>query len=124
MGVIGYIISMEVDDGQVLARVATGTGQSFTGTLLCPPGVDAYPIPGDSVLCHRVGAEIVFIAGDCDILGTSEGEIRIVSRNSGGVKASIHLKNDGKVVIENGVGEIELSDTGKVTINGHLEVSV
>lgn len=110
MGIIGEILEMTVEDGQVVCRVQTGTNQEVSAIMLLPLGVDAYPMIGDSVLCHNVGQEWVAVAGDSGIQETAEGECRIFSRNGTEVSASAHLKSDGTIEISNNSQGITISN--------------
>jgi len=79
---IAEILEIEVEDGQVVCRVQTGTGEEVSAIMLLPLGVDTYPLVGDSVICHNVGSEWVAVAGDSGQREAEQGELIIFSRNS------------------------------------------
>lgn len=101
MAMIGHIKEVSIEDGQITAIVETGTGQAVTARVMAASGAEFYPMPGDSVLCHKAGQEVVVSAVLHGDASTDRGEGVIFSRNeSGDVVANIHLKADGKVIVK------------------------
>lgn len=103
---IGEILEISEEDGQLSLRVQTGTNQEVTAIFLQPPNIDTSPIAGDSVCCFNIGQEWVALASDDGQRSSSDGEIKIYSRDS----------ND---TIK---GCITIDNSGKVDINGHLTI--
>lgn len=105
MAMIGHIKEVSIEDGQITAIVETGTGQAVTARVMAASGAEFYPLPGDSVLCHKAGQEwdvSAVIHGDAS---AGPGEGIIFSRDeSGEVVANIHLKADGKVIVKSTTG--------------------
>jgi hypothetical protein len=101
MAMIGHIKEVSIEDGQITAIVETGTGQAVTVRVMAVSGAEFYPMPGDSVLCHRAGQEVVVSAVLHGDASTERGEGIMFSRNeSGDIVANIHLKADGKVIVK------------------------
>lgn len=106
MAEIGHIKSVSTIDGQIVCQVESGSGPVVSAVLFESAGSEFYPMPGDRVLFHRTGQEIVItgvLAGDTE---TDRGQGLILSRNSAGnIVARILLDNTGRVTItpDNGV---------------------
>lgn len=100
MAMIGRIKEIFKEDGEITAIVETGTGQEVTVKIMASSGSEFHPMPGDSVLCHRAGQEIIVSAVLHGDASTERGEGIIFSRNlSGQIVASINIKADGKVTV-------------------------
>lgn len=100
-----------------------GGGRSVTVPFYTTPGVDALPLPGDTVALEDtsgMGCEMGVGTGDTRNAGTAAtGEVRLYARDAAGnVKAELWLKGDGSAVFANALGRIELGANGTVTING------
>lgn len=125
MGLIAKILdSFTGSDGEPSAKVEVYKDDNATARVFNPPGVDARPIDGDA--CYIEDSQDT--EGGKDVLGfindpvSGKGEIRIVSRDSGGnVKASIHVKADGSIEIE-APGNMTIT-APLSTINGNVQVN-
>ena len=101
---IGTIKEIRTVDGQHVASVLIYGGPDVVTAVVMQPGnIDFHPIPGDGVLCHENGREIVISAVFANDASAQLGETLIFARNPAGqVSASIHLKADGSVVVGDG----------------------
>lgn len=154
IGTVNKVTSVtDGDESTVDITFDPGGGDDTVGTLFRPPGDDSRPLPGDFVASSsHPGGEGQAVVGFADYVNASvakDGEVRRYSRDSeGAVKAELHLKADGELVLKNGAVELtlgasgdvsisvpsgslslsvgaaafEIDQTGKVTINGALEV--
>ena len=95
---IGLIKEIRTQDGQHVAIVETGSGPAVTATVMQSGNADFCPMPGDRVLFHRNGREIVISAIFAQTATAGMGETLIFARNAeGAVTATFHLKADGTV---------------------------
>ncbi len=105
-------------------RANSGGDVNATGELYQPAGEDAQPLQGDIALMHRAEGT----SGEYDCVGfvdtrnapqSNSGEKRMYARNAttGAIVATVWLKNDGTVVVENSSGSMELKPSGEFTIN-------
>jgi hypothetical protein len=123
MAMIGHIKEVSIEDGQITAVVETGTGQAVTARVMAASGAEFYPMPGDSVLCHRAGQEVVVSAVLHGDASTERGEGVIFARNElGEIVAKIWLYPDGDIVAENDNGVFGLKANGQFDVNGHFTV--
>ena len=102
MGMIGKVVSSAIDG---FLRVVLESAPKFTrdARYAAPPGIESRPIVGDAGFCIPIGSagRYLFIGVLPASVETAAGEVRLFSRNSDGdVKAHIHVKNSGDVVIE------------------------
>lgn len=110
MATVGYIKEVKIVDGHIVAVVMTGTGQAVTATIMHAAGAEFYPRPGDTVLFHWAGQEVLVSAVLTEDTTTKKGESLIFSRDaSGGVAAKVHLKTNGEVVVGNGDSPVALA---------------
>ena len=112
-----------------LAGVITGDiggGVLRTATRILPPGIDAAPIPLDTVFLEGNGGSgamnalgVVRTGGDA-----SPGEVFISARNLAGVQVSwIRLLSDGSITVANNLGQIVMGATGSINLNG-VEIDI
>ncbi len=129
MGKLAKIISFvrNIRYGGTISDVKVNAGGKniITAEHYSSAGDDSRPLPDDFAILVEAGRTGNTVAvGYLDVTTTpvaGKGEKRIYSRNSNGdVSASIHLKNDDSVKIENLLGYIELRADGVVDINGFL----
>jgi hypothetical protein len=107
MGGLGRVTGSEDRGAYRDVTVDTGGGAVVSAPLYAPPGVDAPPLPGDVVaLTDAKGSGEVAALGVAVEPGAEPGELWLFARNSSGVI----------------VATIKLSASGKVTVNGNLEV--
>lgn len=120
-GQIGIVESSEraEDEGAHVVEVQCdpGGGAAVTAEHYAPPGVDARPLPGDTVaLQPSTGSGRMQAAGYADTRneGKAEaGEHRVYARDANGeVVAEVWVKGNGDVAIRS------IKAGGKVTING------
>jgi len=100
-----------------------GGGFNITSTHFADPGDDSYPLENDLIMLSDVTGE-----GRQDVVGYMDpknspkalkGDKRIYGRDgNGNFVNEVWLKNDGSILISNGLGSIELDSSGTVTING------
>lgn len=113
-------------DAQVLeAKVDEGGGDNSLCEVATPPGIDAVPLPQDTAVTVRVpgeGRAVVVSCLDTRNEGEAEpGEIRIYSRDAdGGVKAVVHIRADGSLLIDAPEG---VTINGDCTVTGELSVT-
>lgn len=119
MGLIGTVLSTERSTNSDGAKVTivkfdAGGGDIQTGELFAPSGVDAPPLPGDSVEAvsgTRSGGHQVVGSIDPNNAGVADdGEHRTYGRDSSGAIVS--------EIWQKGDGSIEITATGNVSING------
>ena len=127
MGRLATVLAIvrTIRNGGNVTDIRANIGGNFNVTELhtSSPGDDSQPLPGDyAALLEVVGSGQGLVVGYMDPLnvGTAEpGGKRIYSRDSAGaVKAFVHLKADGSVLMINASGLISLSAGGDATING------
>ena len=110
MATVGHIKEIKTVDGHIVAVVMTGTGQSVTATIMQAAGAEFYPRPGDTVLFHWAGQEVLVSAVLSEDTTTEKGESLIFSRGaSGEVAAKVHLKTNGDVVVGDGASPVALA---------------
>lgn len=120
MGTIGRVIQTDNgDDEEIIQTVEAHYGENKYCDQYAPSGEDAPPLPEDRVALIDVEGTGNAVA--VGVLATSQGakpgEKLIYSRDeNGNVTATIHLKNDGSVVIDTNK-PISL-DGEKITIQG------
>jgi hypothetical protein len=87
------------------------------------PGVDALPLPGDTVALEDssgTGCEQATGYADTRNAGkAAPGEVRLYSRDaSGAVMGDVWLKGDGSIVATNAGGSLTLSAVGVLSVAG------
>lgn len=98
---IGHIKSTSIVDGQITALVETGTGQELTAIVMADSGSEFHPVPGDTVLFHHAGQEVI-VSAVChgEDATTSQGESLMMARGADGrVRSAVHMKSDGSIHI-------------------------
>lgn len=110
MATIGTIKEIKPVDGQLQAVIETGSGPAVTATIMQAGAVDFFPIPGDRVLYHYAGKEVVVSAIFSEDNSAAPGEWLVFSRNPAGeVQAVLHLKADGTVNAGTGADFVALA---------------
>lgn len=104
-------------------KTDSGGGPLVTPKSFNDAGDDSQPLQSDyavSVEISEEGSRVIVGYIDPQNAGVAGiGEKRIYSRESGGtIKAEIHLKNDGSILISNDAGQFELESGGDCVING------
>jgi len=126
MGRIVRVVKTAVVDGVRIITVDPGNESFDDAELYLPPGEDSMPQVGDLVVVVSAvlnGGPIVVGTLDESTPDGVEGKKRIYSRGSSGTpKAWVTLNVDGSIEISNGSGTFTMATSGKVTINGNLEV--
>lgn len=124
MGFIGKIIQTLVGDS--LREIVTEIyeGQNRSSSMVCPPGIDAAPLPDDQgigiVIDDAGHGACVGVYPDPQAL---PGEVRIYSRDSAGaVKAHGWFKADGSGVL-NYTAALDV-DATEIHLNGDSKVFV
>lgn len=119
MGIIAKVLSVVGID----VKADRGSNDNVTAQHFSSPGDDSLALPGDyCALSGATGTGRQTAVGYRD--GKNEGlaapgEKRIYARDADGAKVgSMWLKSDKTVVIENGLGVINMLPTGDVFING------
>lgn len=125
MTFFGRIRGQQVDDARnvqsgkvrLLTVELASTGHTQTAQLVPQAGEDYCPPDGATALCIRVGRRMFVLATfDGVEPSVAAGERLIYSTDgNGAVKASVHLKADGEIVITSTGGK-------SVKVNGNLEV--
>lgn len=100
-----------------------GGGDNVTAPHFADPGDDSRPLPGDyAALEDSAGSGAEQVTGYADVRNAGKaaaGEKRIYARDaSGALKIELWLKGDGRLVITNSSGTVEMAANGDVTING------
>lgn len=114
---IGIIKEIRITGDQHVAVIETGAGPAVTATVMQPGNMDFCPMPGDAVLYHENGREIVISAISAQNASTGLGETLIFARDATGqVSASVHLKATGQVVISHGEGQTVVAGTGSDSV--------
>lgn len=120
MGRIGRVISWL--SGAV--KNDPGGGAVLTSELFEGSGVDAPPLPGDSVMTvESQGTGFSVAVGIKSGLArvAAPGELRIFARSGvSNVVVSLYLKKDGSAVLTNGSGALTLEPGGSFNINGAI----
>ena len=119
---MGYVSQVLSSDG-IDVKTDRGSGDNVTAQHFSAPGDDATPLPGDyAALSGASGTGRFSVVAYRDAKNpnvAAPGEKRIYSRDgAGGIKAWVHLKNDGSFTICNETATIEGSPDGTVVING------
>lgn len=126
MGLIARILEyarVTRDGGAEVPEVVAdpGAGANLTSEFLLPPGDDSQPLPGDYVALfpiQRTGGHVA--AGVLDTENKGEagpGEKRLYARDSNGaIVATVWLKSDGAVEVENSSGSVKLAPSGAVDL--------
>lgn len=110
MATLGIIKEIRITDGQLKAIVETGSGEAVTATVMQAGTVDYYPLPGDRVLYHYAGQEVVVSAIFSEDNSVALGEILLFSRDAAGVvQATFHLKADGLTVVGQGLDFVAMA---------------
>lgn len=130
-GIIADVVRVLRGDVTV-SDVAMDSGGSVnaTGELYQPAGEDSQPLPGDIALMQRAEST----SGEHDCIGfidpqntpeSNPGEKRLYARNAttGAIVATVWLKNDGTVLVENSSGSMELKPSGEFSINVNGRIS-
>ena len=105
--VLGYLRGVVTSD--------MGGGVLRTTERLGPPGIDAAPVTGDVVMVDNEKSLGVVTEGREAL----PGEIILTGRNAAGVAvSSIRMLSDGSVSIGNSTGQLTLTSSGKILING------
>lgn len=107
-------------------RVDSGGSINATGEQYGPPGDDSQPLPGDVALLQRAegttgGYDTVGYIDPDNAPQSDPGERRLYARDTtGAIVATVWLKNDGTVLVENAAGSMELLPDGRVDANGAI----
>jgi len=110
MALMGIVKEVKLDGDHVVVFVETGSGPWVTAVVSQASGVDFRPLPGDGVICDKIGADWVVLALLVVSAEASGGEWRAFSRDaSGNVTGSLHLKADGSVWVNNGTDFVSLA---------------
>ena len=104
------LLQVELTDPQDIQTVEL---MSQTGEESNPP-IDSKT----TVLSIGEAWKLAIATSDKIVPDVAPGEKKIYSTDSTGatIKTKVHLKNDGTIIIDNGVGSITLSPTGEMTI--------
>lgn len=129
--VIAKVIRTETGDDGTEVIVDIDKDNFVTAEHWCAPGVDARPIPGDSVLLKQLPNDR-WIATAYDMVEVpvaKDGEVRIVARDrdSGKVVASFFMTGDGSVTINGLVIDKDgnLHTKGEITTaKGGLDINL
>lgn len=107
---IGTIKSINTEDNQLTAIVQDGAGVEEEVVVYSAPGVQEYPLVGDTVVYDDAGNDNVLVAvfRQSEQGEVSSGETIVYSRNAGGSIA----------------GSIKLSASGTITMNGGTDFAV
>lgn len=115
----------ETDSGVAISdvQVDLGGGNIVTARHYQAPGDDSYPLVGEYALCVETGSEYT-VVGFIDPQLTyeaEEGERLLFSRSAlGQIKAKLHLKADGSVVINE---TVTIDPDGNITTDGTIDAA-
>ena len=110
MATLGVIKEIRVVEGQLKAVIETGSGPAVTATIMQAGTVDYHPLPGDRVLYHYAGQEVVVSAIFSEDNLAALGEVLIFGRDATGVvQVTFHLKADGWAVVGTGADAVAMS---------------
>ena len=110
MALMGIVKEVKLDGDHVMVFVESGSGPGVTAVVGQASGVDFRPLPGDGVICDKVGADWVVLALLVVSAEAGGGEWRAFSRDaSGRVTGSLYLKADGSVQVNNGSDYVALA---------------
>jgi hypothetical protein len=116
VGVKGAVVGVERVDGAAVVRVDTGGGVVATCEQALPPGCDALPLTGDTVILERLpGAGRWAVVGYAGPGDAEPGDAILVSRPGG---ARVACLADGSVEVTNAAGSMRMLPDGSVDING------
>jgi len=131
MGRVAVVLTIERTEGDEEAvldvKIDPGGGANLMAPHFGAAGDDSPPLPGDYAVTVSVpGGNGEVVAGylDPDNAGVAEGgERRLYSRDAErAIKATVWLRADGSVRVENDSGYWELGKDGTVDVNDNLEV--
>lgn len=119
MGIISTVLSIIGKD----VKVDRGNGDNVTAQNFSTPGDDSPPLAGDyCALSSASGAGRQTAVGYRDARNSgvaAPGEKRMYARSSdGSVVASMWMKGDKTVHIENGAGTFQMEPDGTLLLNG------
>ncbi len=149
MGRLGNILEISSVDKEgvktVEVRIEIAANHIITPAQFLAPGVDAKPLKTDMAVTTSVPGNdkhaVVGYLNAADVDLSKPGEIGLYSRNALGARvATVYLKKDGTIemenltgkvtmspslglTIQNGPGSIIISPAGSVSINGKLTVA-
>lgn len=102
-------------------QVDFGSGYIVTARHYAPPGLDLFPLKGDRAVCSQAGSEWIahaFFDPQQQPLA-EEGECVFTSRSAPGeVKAKVHLKVDGSIVLND---KVTITPEGNILTEGTIE---
>lgn len=121
MASIGTVKSWAVKTLSGYLKNDTGGGNDVSSELYNDSGVDAPPLPGDSIVSvgtQGTGRPAAVGSADTKNASTAEpGERRTYARDADGViKATMLLQGDGAVAITNAVGMITIAANGDIAL--------
>lgn len=119
MGIIAQVLSTEGID----VKVNRGSGDNVTAQNFSASGDDSPALPGDyCALSQAAGSGRQTAVGyrDAKNAGSAApGEKRIYARSADGtISATMWLKGDKTVLVENGLGLIQMMPNGDIFLNG------
>jgi hypothetical protein len=114
---VAKVKSFERDGVEENVIIDPGGGANRTAEHTAPGGVDAPPLPGDEVVAVECGGkgtqQAVGYRDPTNTREASPGEHRFYARNAAGeVVATVWLKGDGRIVLENDVSTWSTSHDG------------
>jgi hypothetical protein len=114
-------------DKQIEIQAELAKDDPVTAPYFGPAGVVSKPVKGDLVVLVRLAGKGEFAAvGFSDPVNAQSvalGEVKIIGRDSdGNPVSSITISGDGRILMENDNGQMELKADGQVSINNHLTV--
>lgn len=122
--VTAFLRALRRGGNQSDTRCDPGGGALVDAYHAQQPGDDTHPLPGDTAVLVAVErsnnyAAVGYIDPD-NVQTAQQGERRLYARPAGGGAAvcEVHLFNDGRIILSNGAGSLQMLADGSVNING------